>query len=107
MDETDSRGKGQGSSRERAVDHHGQTIAVLCTAPRAAPAAQRFLPTAIRRHDVPEQSTLDGSVAQEAAIKSSQAAHGIARAIRQRTSLHHKVAPDHRAVKRSPRPLGG
>ena len=50
----------------RAVDN-GQTISLTA---RDEQAAKRFLTKAIRRHGVPEKITIDGSAANEAAIKS-------------------------------------
>ena len=54
----------------RAVDKGGQTIDFLLTDQRDEHAAKRFLTKAIRRHGVPEKMTIDGSAANEAAIKS-------------------------------------
>jgi len=54
----------------RAVDKHGQTIDFLLTEERDEQAAKRFLTKAIRSHGVPEKITIDGSAANEAAIKS-------------------------------------
>ena len=54
----------------RAVDKTGQTIDFLLTEQRDEQAAKRFLTKAIRRHGVPEKITIDGSAANEAAIKS-------------------------------------
>ena len=44
---------------------------------------KRFLTKAIRRHGVPEKITIDGSAANEAAIKRYNADHGTAIVIRQ------------------------
>ena len=52
------------------MDKYGQTIDCVLTQQRDEQAAKRFLTKAIRRHGVPEQSTIDGSAAHEAAIKS-------------------------------------
>ena len=70
MDETYRKVKDQWRSLYRAVDKHSQTIDFLLTEERDAPAAKRFLTKAIRRHGVPEKMTIDGSAANEAAIKS-------------------------------------
>jgi putative transposase len=91
----------------RVVDKPGQTIDVLLTQERDEQAAPRFLTKALRRHGVPETITIDGSAANEAAIKSYQAEHGPAIAIRQSKSLHPMVEQDQRAVKRVPRPMLG
>jgi transposase-like protein len=107
MDETSRKGNGPWDDLYRAVEKTGQTMDCLRTAPRAAHAAQRCLTQAMRRHGVPEKSTIDGSAAKEAAITSSQTAHGTAIAIRQTKSLNPMVAPDHRGVQRITRPLFG
>ena len=82
MDETYMKVKGQWYYLYRAVDKTGQTIDFLLTAQRDEQAAKRFLTKAIRRHGAPEKITIDGSAANEAAIKSYNAAHGPAIAIR-------------------------
>lgn len=99
--------KGEGRSLYRAVDKHGQTVDFLLTEQRDEQAAERFLTKAIRRHGVPETITIDGSVANEAAIKSYNKEHGTAIAIRQIRSLNNIVEQDHRAVKRITRPMLG
>jgi len=81
MDETSIKVKGQWRYLYRAVDKHGQTIDFLLTEQRDEEAALRFLKKAIRRHGVPEKITIDGSAANEAAIKSYNAEHGTAIAI--------------------------
>ena len=83
MDETYIKVKGQWRYLYRAVDKHGQTIDFLLTEQRDEAAALRFLKKAIGRHGVPEKITIDGSAANEAAIKSYNAAHGTAIVIRQ------------------------
>jgi transposase-like protein len=107
MDETSSKGKGEWRYRSRAMDQMGQTIDFLLTEPRDEPAATCFLTKAIRRHGVPEQITIDGSAANEAAIKRDHEAHGTAIDIRQMTYLHNVVEQDHRGVKRVTRPRLG
>jgi putative transposase len=107
MDETSIKVKGQWYYLYRAVDKTGQTIDFLLTEQRDEHTAKRFLSKAIRRHGVPEKSTIDGSAANEAAIKSYNEAHGTAIAIRKRKSLNNVVAQDHRAVKRVTRPMLG
>jgi len=89
------------------VDKTGQTIDFLLTAQRDEEAALRFLKKAIRRHGVPEKSTIDGSAANEAAIKSYNAAHGTTIEIRKITYLNNIVEQDHRGVKRVTRPMLG
>jgi putative transposase len=107
MDETSIKVKGQWSYLYRAVEKTGQTIDCLLTAQCDEQAAKRFLTKAIRRHGVPEKITIDGSAAHEAAIKSYNAEHGTAIAIRKIKYLNHIVDQDHRAVKRVTRPMLG
>ena len=87
MDETYITVKGQWRYLYRAVDKYGQTIDFLLTAQRDEEAAIRFLKKAIRRHGVPEKITIDGSAANEAAIKSYNEAHGTAIARSARSSI--------------------
>jgi putative transposase len=63
MDETYIKVKGQWYYLYRAVDKTSQTIDFLLTEQRDEEAALRFLKKAIRRHGVPEKSTIDGSAA--------------------------------------------
>jgi putative transposase len=107
MDETYVKVKGQWRYLYRAVDKMGQTIDFLLTEDRDEQAAQRFLTKAIRRHGVPEKITIDGSAANEAAIKSYNAEHGTAITIRKRKYLNNVVEQDHQAVKRVTRPMLG
>jgi len=107
MDETYIKVKGQWRYLYRAVDKHGQTIDFLLTEERDEQAAKRFLTKAIRRHGVPEKITIDGSAANEAAIKSYNKEHGTAIAIRQVKYLNNMVEQDHRGVKRVTRPMLG
>src|SRR5207302_8434230 len=105
MDETYIKVKGEWRYLYRAVDKQGQTIDFLLTEQRDEHAAKRFLTKAIRRHGVPEQITIDGSAANEAAIKSYNAEHGTAIEIRKVKYLNNIVEQDHRAVKRVTRPI--
>ena len=107
MDETYIRIKGQWYYLYRAVDKQGQTIDFLLTKHRDERAAKRFLTKAIRRHGVPEKITIDGSAANEAAIKSYNEEHGTTIIIRQVKYLNNIVEQDHRAVKRVTRPMLG
>ena len=107
MDETYIRIKGQWYYLYRAVDKQGQTIDFLLTKHRDERAAKRFLTKAIRRHGVPEKITIDGSAANEAAIKSYNEEHGTNIIIRQVKYLNNIVEQDHRAVKRVTRPMLG
>jgi len=105
MDETYVKVKGQWRYLYRAVDKYGETIDFLLTEHRDKEAALRFLKKAIRRHGVPETITIDGSDANEAAIKSYNQEHGTTIAIRQVKYLNNIVEQDHRAVKRITRPM--
>lgn len=107
MDETYIKVKGQWRYLYRAVDKHGQTIDFLLTEPRDKEAALRFLKKAIRRNGVPETITIDGSDANDAAIKSYHEEHGTHIAIRQVNYLNNIVEQDHRGVKRITRPMLG
>ncbi len=107
MDETYIKVKGEWRYLYRAVDTHGQTIDFLLTEQRDQEAALRFLKKAIRRHRVPEKIPIDGSAANEAAIKSYNEAHGPAIEIRKSKYLHNIVEQDHRGVKRITRPMLG
>src|SRR5882724_8078667 len=107
MDETYIRVKGEWRYLYRAVDKTGQTIDFLLTEHRDTEAALRFLTQAIRRHGVPETITIDGSEANEAAIKRYNEAHGTHIIIRQVKYLNNIVEQDHRAVKRIARPMLG
>jgi putative transposase len=107
MDETYIKIKGAWYYLYRAVDKQGQTIDFLLTEHRDEQAAKRFLTQAIRRHGVPEKITIDGSAANEAAIKSYNAEHGTAIEIRKIKYLNNIVEQDHRAVKRVTRPMLG
>ena len=82
MDETYIKVKGEWRYLYRAVDKHGHTIDFLLTEYRDKEAALRFLKKAIRRHGVPEKMTIDGSEANEAAIKCYNQVHGTAIIIR-------------------------
>jgi putative transposase len=107
MDETYIRVKGQWRYLYRAVDKSGQTIDFLLTEYRDTEAALRFLTQAIRRHGVPKKITIDGSEANEAAIKRYNEAYGTAIEIRQVKYLNNMVEHDHRAIKRVTRPMLG
>jgi putative transposase len=107
MDETSIKVKGQWCYFYRAVDKTGQTIDFLLTKHRDERAAKRFLTKAIRRHGIPEKITIDGSAANEAAIKNYNEEHGTTIVIRQVKYLNNIVEQDHRAVKRITRPMLG
>jgi putative transposase len=107
MDETYIRVKGEWRSLYRAVDKYGETVDFLLTEHRDKEAALRFLKKAIRRNGVPETITIDGSDANEAAIKSYNEEYGTNIIIRQVKYLNNIVEQDHRAVKRVTRPMLG
>ena len=107
IDETYIKVKGQWRYLYRAVDTHGQTIDFLLTEHRDTEAALRFLKKAIRRNGLPETITIDGSDANEAAIKRYNEEHGTTIAIRQVQYLNNVVEQDHRGVKRVTRPMLG
>jgi putative transposase len=107
MDETYIKVNGQWYYLYRAVDKTGQTIDFLLTEQRDKRAVKRFLTKAIRRHGVPEKITLDGSEANEAAIKRDNEAHGTSIEIRQIKYLNNIIEQDHRGVKRFTRPMLG
>jgi transposase-like protein len=107
MDETCIKVKGEWRYLYRAVDKYGETIDFVLTEHRDKEAALRFLKKAIRRNGVPKTITIEGSDANEAAIKSYNQEHGTAIAIRQVKYLHNIVEQDHRAVKRITRPMLG
>src|SRR5499427_6571356 len=107
MDETYIKVKGQWRYLYRAVDKHGQTIDFLLTEHRDTEAALRFLKKAIRRNGLPETITIDGSDANEAAIKRYNEAHGTTISIRQVKYFNNIVEQDHRGVKRVTRPMVG
>jgi putative transposase len=107
MDETYIKVKGKWWYLYHAVDKHGHTIDFLLTEHRDKEAALRFLKKAIRRNGLPETITIDGSGANEAAIKSYNEAYGTTISIRQVKYLNNIVEQDHRAVKRVTRPMLG
>jgi len=107
MDETYIRVKGEWRYLYRAVDKTGQTMDVLLTEHRDTEAALRVLTQAIHRHGVPDKITIDGSEANEAAIKRYNEEHGTAIIIRQVKYLNNMVEQDHRGVKRVTRPMLG
>ena len=107
VDETYIKVKGEWCYLYRAVDKPGQTLDFLRTEHRNKEAALRFLRKAIGRHEVPDKITIDGSAANEAAIKSDNAEHGTTIAIRKIKYLNNIVEQDHRGVKRVTRPMLG
>jgi putative transposase len=106
-DATGIRVTGAWRSLSRAVDTDGQPLALRLTEPRETEAARRVLTPARQRHGVPDQLTLDGRAAHEAAITRNHEAHGPAIDIRQIQSRNNMVDQDPRGVKRSTRPRLG
>ena len=93
--------------RSIGLDNCGH-IEGLLTEHRDEHAAKAFVIKAIRRHGgVPEKITIDGSAANEAAIKTYNEEHGTAIEIRKIKYLNNIVEQDHRAVKRVTRPMLG
>src|SRR5215813_9073612 len=74
-----------------------------CLIPDGRPTLHRSKPISLRSTPI----TIDGSDANEAAIKSYNQEHGTAIAIRQVKYLNNIVEQDHRAVKRITRPMLG
>ena len=107
LDETYIKVKGEWRYLYRAVDQYGQAIDFLLTEHRDPEAALRFLQKALRRNGLPAMLTMDGSDANEAAIKRSNEEHGTAIAIRQGKAVNNVVEQDHRGVKRVTRPMVG
>jgi putative transposase len=107
LDETYIKVKGAWKYLYRAVDKDGKTIDFLLAEQRDEQAAKRFLTKAIRRHGVPETITIDGSAANEAAIKRYNVEHGTTIEIRKIKYLNNIIEQDHRAVKRVTRPMLG
>jgi len=117
LDETYIKVKGEWRYLYRAVDKYGKTIDFLFTEQRDEPATRTFLTKAIHRHGgVPETITIDGSAANEAAIKSYNAEPGTTIAIRQsmkmagyfqRKYLNNIIEQDHRGVKGVTQPMLG
>ncbi|ETX03481.1 MAG: integrase (plasmid) [Candidatus Entotheonella factor] len=108
MDETYLKVKGKWVYLYRAVDKYGKTIDFLLTENRDEKAARKFLNKAIGRlGGVPEKITIDGSAANEAAIKRYNEAHGTSFEIRKIKYLNNIVEQDHRGVKRITKPMMG
>src|SRR6266436_4119800 len=76
----------------RMDETYGQTIDFLLTEHRDKDAALRFLKKAIRRNGGPETITIDGSDANEAAIKRYNEEHGTNIIIRQEVFKQHRGA---------------
>ncbi len=108
LDETDIKMKGEWKYLYRAVDKFGKTIDFRLTEQRDEKAARQFLNQAIGRYGgAPEKMTIDGSAANEAAIKSYHNEHGTSIEIRKTQYLNNMVEQDHRGIKRLTRPMLG
>jgi putative transposase len=90
LGETYIKVKGEWRYLYRAVDKQGQTIDFLHTEHRGKEGALRFLKKASCRNGLPETITIDGSGANEAAIKSYNEAHGTNILIRQVKYLNNR-----------------
>src|SRR6266516_987916 len=66
----------------------------------AYPLSYRHVEELMEERGVPKKITIDGSAANEAAIKSYNAEHGTVIAIRKVKYLNNIVEQDHRAIKR-------
>ena len=108
LDETYIKVKGVWHYLYRAVDKDSKTIDFLLTEHRDEQAAKRFLTKAIRRHGgVPKKITIDGSAANEAAIKSYNEGHGTVIVIRKTKYLNNIVEQDHEQSSGSHDPCWG
>jgi putative transposase len=107
MDETYIKVAGDWKYLYRAVDRDGDTIDFMLRANRDSAAARQFLERAIDLHGVPEKITIDKSGANTAAIESIQADSGADIELRQNKYLNNIVEQDHRAIKRTVRPMLG
>ena len=107
MDETYVKVVGPWKYLYRAVDRDGHTIDFLLRAKRDHAAARAFLERAINLHGAPEKITIDKSGANTAAVVSIQADSGLPIKRPQSKYLNNIVEQDHRAVKRSVRPMLG
>jgi putative transposase len=95
------------AERGMPVDHAPIQRWVVKYSPLLKEAALWFLKKAIHRNGLPETITIDGSDANEAAIKRYNEEHGTHISIRQVKYLNNVVEQDHRAVKRITRPMLG
>jgi transposase-like protein len=107
LDETYVKIKGKWAYLYRAVDKEGHTIDFLLTPTRDRDAAEAFLRKAIRAQGLPEKITIDQSGSNTAAIKHYNKIHKTAIVIRHSKFLNNVVEQDHRAVKRTIRPMLG
>lgn len=107
LEETYSKIKGRWHSLYRAGDKSSQPVDFLLTPRRDCQAARRLLTKAIRRHSVPETSTIEGSEANGAAIREDNEVQGTTLALRQVRDLNKVGEPDHRAVTHLTRPMLG
>lgn len=106
VDEPYVRIGGQWKYLYRAVDKLGQTVDFLLTAGRDVAASRCVFGRAINLHDVPEQTNIDKSSANTAAVVGLVADSGVVIELRQNKYLN-IVEQDHRAVQRRTRPMLG
>jgi len=107
VDETYIKVGGQWKYLYRGVDRLGHTVDFLLTAKRDVAAARRFFERAIDRHSVPEKITIDKSGANTAAVQGLIDDSGASIELRQSKYLNNLVEQDHRAIKRTVRPMFG
>jgi putative transposase len=77
------------------------------TAKRDAAAARRFFEKAMRHNAVPDKVTMDKSGANHAALEQLNKEREVPITIRQVKYLNNIVEQDHRAIKRTTRPMLG
>jgi transposase-like protein len=108
--------RGQWKYLYRAIDSNGDTVEFWFSERRNLTTAKRFQRKALKRHGRPERIVIDGSQANREAILSCDAEsrlqdHSRRRLqpirIRQSQYLNNRIEQDHRAIKRSVRPMLG
>jgi putative transposase len=105
MDETYVRVKGAWCYLYRAVDSEGKTVDFLLTAQRDLAAARRFFEKAMCENHVPEKIAMGKSGANKSTIDEINGTTTVPITVRQVKYLNNIVEQDHRAVKRSTRPM--
>ena len=105
MDETYIKVKRIWKCPYRAVDKKGKTIDSLLTAKRDKAAAMRFFEKAIQDNDIPEKVSMDKGGANKSTIDQIIEDKAISVIVRQVKYLNNIVEQDHRAIKRSTKPM--